>query len=232
MTWRPWIVAAALLGALMVDAVLVAQERVPEPEGGPEVERVDEILRHLQYVPSTRRSNFKAMGMSDELAESTATYIDRYGRKQKLFKELLSEQAPLVGGAFCPGTGLPQPYAALQFLVKEENDKRDVIDPERLREFEEQEWFATAPVNAIYNHFELTRGRYADATLLGVSALLVSREDDALEGYPPFSTGIMGTRGWAPLKKQNPRVELTVIQYFSLMHYLTELANTRDGICP
>ncbi len=231
MTWRPWIVAAAFIAAVMINLVLVFQERLPEAKGGPEVSRVDEILRHLQYTPSSRRNNFKKMGMSDDLAESSAKYIDRYTRKQPLFVQMLNEQAAMVGSAFCPGTGLPQPYAVAQFLVTEVNERRDVVDPERLREFEEQPWFMTSQVPAIYTRFELTEGRYADATLLGVSALLVSKEDDALDGYAPFSTGIMGARGWGHLKKEHPRVELTAIQYFSLMHYLTELANTRDGIC-
>ncbi len=231
MSWRPWIVAAAFIAVMMINLVLVVQERLPEAQGGPQVARIDEVLRHMQYTPATRRNNFKNMGMSPELAESAAKYIDRYTRKQPLFVQMLSEQAAMVGGAFCPGTGLPQPYAAAQFLVTDVNDRRDVVDPERLREFEEQPWFIASPVQAIYTHFELTEGRFGDATLLGVSALLVSKEDDALYGYAPFSTGIMGARGWKPLKKQHPRVELTAIQYFSLMHYLTELANTRDGIC-
>lgn len=231
MTWRPWIVAAALMAALMVNVVLMVQERLPAATAGPDVVRVEEILKHLKYLPSTRRNNFKEMGMTDEMAEATAKYADRYARKEALFKGLLEEQAATVGGAFCPGTDLPQPYAALEFLVKEENDKRDTIDPERFREFEAQEWFANTQVRAVYMHFEMTQGRYADATLLGVSALLVSLEDDALRGLSPFSTGMLGSRGWAPLKKQVPRVDVTAIQYFSLMHFLTELANTRDGIC-
>lgn len=231
MSWRPWIVAAAMFAVVLVNLVLVLQERLPAAVAGPEVARVDEVLQHLQYLPTTRRTNFKEMGMSDELADATAKYVDRYGRKQAAFSALLGEQAALVGNAFCPGTSLPQPYAALQFLVLETNEVRDPVDPEQLREFEEQPWFATSPVQAVYNHFEMTEGRYADATLLGVSAILVGKEDDALSGYTPFATGIMGARGWAPLKKAHPRIEMVVIEYFSLMHYLTELANTRDGIC-
>lgn len=231
MTWRPWIVAAFLGAALLLNVVLMWEEKLPRAEGGPEVARVEEVLRHLQYQPTTRRNNFKEMGMSDELAESTAKYVDRYARKTPLFEQLLQEQAASVGNAFCPGTDLPQPYAALEYLVAEENGRRDTIDPERLKLFEAQPWFATSSVRPIYTHFELTQGRYADATLLGVSALLVQREEDALDGVSPFSTGVFGSRGWAPLKKQDPRVELMAIQYFSLMHYITELANTRDGIC-
>lgn len=231
MTWRPWVVAAALFAAFMFNAVLVFNERLPKVKSGQEVEVVDEILRHVVYTPTTRRNNFKTMGMSEDLADKTAKQIERYGRKEKAFKTLLSEQATSVGVAFCPGMDLPQPYAALMFLVYEENERRDVIDPERLKEFEEQEWHVTAPIRAIYSHFELTAGRYEDATLMGVSAILMQREDDALDGYAPFSTGLLGNRGWGSLKSEHPRAEMTVIQYFSLMHYLTELANTRDGIC-
>ena len=115
--------------------------------------------------------------------------------------------------------------------MKEEIDRRDAIDAERLKLFEEQDWFATAPVDAVYTHLELTEGRRSDATLMGVAALLMSKEDDALDGHSPWSTGLMGSWGWAPLRKQFPGAEMRVIQYFSLMHYLTELANTRDGIC-
>ena len=207
MTWRPWVVAAALFAAVMVNLILVFQERLPEAQGGPEVERVDEVLRHLQYSATTRRNNFKAMGMGPELADATAKYVDRYGRKEKAYKALLSEQAAMVGNAFCPGTDLPQPYAAMAFLIVEENEKRDVLDAERLREFEEQEWFLTGSVKAIYTRFELTAGRYDDATLMGVSAVLMQREDDALDGYAPFSTGVLGTRGWGALKRDHPRAE-------------------------
>lgn len=223
--------AAAMFAVVLVNFVLVLQERLPAAVAGPDVARVDEVLRHLQYLPTTRRTNFKEMGMSDDLADATAKYVDRYTRKQAAFSALLTEQASLVSVAFCPGTAMPQPYAALQFLVLETNEVRDVVDPEMLREFEEQPWFATSSASAIYSKFEMTEGRQADATLLGVSALLVDREDDALNGYTPFATGILGARGWAPLKKEHPRIEMVAIEYFSLMHYLTELANTRDGIC-
>jgi hypothetical protein len=136
-----------------------------------------------------------------------------------------------VGRVFCPGTGLPQPYAAMAYLVTGEGGRRDVVDVERLKLFEPQPWFDDAPVGNVYNHIELTAGRRSDATLMGVSALLLSKEDDALDGQSPWSTGLMGSWGWGPVRKTYPSSEMLVIQYFSLMHYLTELANTRNGIC-
>jgi len=171
------------------------------------------------------------MGMSDDLADATARYIDRYQRKVKLFDEMLTEQAADVGRVFCPGTGIPQPYAAMRFLVSGVGGRRDVVDVERLKLFEPQPWFDAAPVDAVYNRIELTSGRKSDATLMGVVSLLLSKEDDALDGQSPWSTGLMGSWGWGPVRKTYPSSEMLVIQYFSLMHYLTELANTREGIC-
>jgi len=231
MRWRPWILSLALLGAVLFNVVLMAQERLPSTQEGPQVEDVEEVLKHLQYAPTSRRSNLIAMGMSEDLAEATATQIDRYKRLEPLFNELLTEQASDVGRAFCPSSGLPQPYAAMKFLVTGEDANRDVVDVQRLKLFEAQPWYDLTPVSPVYNKFELTSGRRKDATLMGVSALLIGKEEDALDGQSPWSTGLVGSWGWAPLRKTYPASEILVIQYFSLMHYLTELANVRNGIC-
>ena len=231
MNWRPWIVAMMLLTAVLVNGTLTVMEDLPEAKAGPEVERIEEVLRHLSYTPSSRRNNFKEMGMKDEVADATAKYVDRFARKQPLFAQLLVDQADDMGRVFCPGTGLPQPYSALEYLVLEENERRDVIDPERLKMFEAQSWFAESSINAVYTKMELTEGRKTEATVMGIAAMLQSKEEDALDGHSPWSTGIIGTWGWTPLKKTFPAVEMKVIQYFSLMHYLTEIANTREGIC-
>ena len=231
MNWRALFVAMSLLGAVLLNGALVVYERIPQPDGDLEVIRVDEVLRHIQYTASTRRNNFKEMGMSDDLADASASQIDRLMRKKKVWVELLSEQAAEVGPAFCPTTGLPQPYAALRFIVKEENERREVIDPERLTLFEEQPWFVGSPVDSIYAATELTTSRKADATVMGVSAVLLRKEEDLLDRMSPWSTGIMGTWGVSPLMEEYPTSRRLVIEYFALMHYLTELANTRDGIC-
>ena len=231
MSWRPWVILGLLFVAFVANSVLVFWEKVPAPNQGPEVVRVDERLRHLQYLPTSRRNNFKEMGFDDELADACASMIDRYKGKKQKFTTMLTDHAAEVGDAFCPSDRVPQPYAALRYLVIEENERRDVIDPERLIVFEEQPWYPIAPVDAVYNQLERTDGRKADATLMGVSALLLGRESDALDGNAPWSTGLMGTWGFTKLKRENPSIQVMVLQYFSLMHYLTELANTKEGIC-
>ncbi len=231
MSWRPWVILGLLFVAFVLNSVLVYHEKVPLPNEGPEVERVEEKLRHLQYLPTSRRNNFKEMGMGDEQADAAANMVDRYLKQKDKFKAMLADQGAEVGDAFCSSDRVPQPYAVLRYLVIEENERRDVFDPARLITFEEQPWYGLAPVDAVYNELERTDGRKADATLMGVSALLLGRESDALDGNAPWSTGLMGSWGFKKLKRENPTIEVMVLEYFSLMHYLTELANTKDGIC-
>ena len=231
MSWRPWVILGLLFLAFVWNVVLVLNEEVPKPNQGPELARHDERLRHLQYLPTSRRNNFKDMGFDDDQADACASMIDRYQGKKEKFKSMLVDKAAEVGDAFCSSDQVPQPYAALRYLVLEENERRDVFEPERLILFEEQPWYAIAPVDAVYNQLERTDGRKADATLMGVSALLLRREGDALDGNAPWSAGLMGSWGFKKLKRENPTINMLVIRYFSLMHYITELANTKDGIC-
>jgi hypothetical protein len=231
MSWRPWITVGLLFFAFVWNAMLMVQEQLPVADVAPEVARVNEVLRHLQYAPTSRRNNFKEMGFTDDQADRCATMIDRFKGATEKFKTMLLEQGAEVGDAFCPSDGVPQPYSALRYLVLEENENRQVFQPERLIAFEEQPWYGIAPVDAVYNQLERAEGRKADATLMGVSALLLAREADVLEGNAPWSSGLMGSWGFKRLKKDNPSIEIMALRYFSLMHFLTELANTRDGVC-
>lgn len=83
----------------------------------------------------------------------------------------------------------------------------------------------------MYDHFERSEARKPDATLMAVSSVILIREADALEGVSPWSLGLVGSWGFAKLRKQDPRIQVLVIEYFSLMHLLTELANSPRGIC-
>lgn len=231
MIWRPWIVGGLLLVAVLVNGALIALERVPSSDATEVVTRVDEPLRHLLYTPTNRRNNFKIMGMDDDLAHVVATRIDRHTASQARLEELLTRHAADVGQAFCPNSGMPQPWAALRFLVREENGRREVVDPTRLLAFEPQPWFAAAPVEQLHREFEAVAQRPPDATLMGVSAALLGKEIEALEGRSPWSRGLVGSWGFRRLSRDAPQVEKMVVDYFSLVHYLTELANRPGGIC-
>ena len=232
MIWRPWIVAATVLAALLVNGVLVFKEEVPRPADKP-VEALVEPLRHVEYRQNNRRQNLTdAFGRDPERAEKTARQIAQDARFQAQLQKLLKDSAEVVTEAFCPTDELPQPYAALEFLVTETNGRRDITPPDRLVVFEPAEWYAThrGTVSGVYNTLELT-GRRPDATLMGVSAMLLGRERDVLEGNSPWSMSLFGAWGFASLKQSQPSIERIATEYFALMHLLTELANAQDGIC-
>jgi hypothetical protein len=226
------VIVALGLVATMVSAALLWTEQIPR------VERIDEThhdydkaLRSLQYVPNQRRYNFQQFGMTYEMAESTANQIARFEKQRERFAQALTEQAAEVGDAFCPSESLPQPYAALAYLVEEENGVRRVTDWTLLRRLERQPWYDQSLVPALYDKFERAESHRSEATLMAVSAALLRKESAALDGESPWSTGLTGTFGFSRLVGREPRIEQLAIEYFGLMHFLTEIANGQGGIC-
>lgn len=232
MIWRPWVISSLLLIAVVVNGVLLSRERLPTPEVREELEkRFDEPLRSLQYLPSNRRNNFGVMGMSDELADATANHIARFDRQKERFRKMLGESVEMID-VICPSEKLPQPYSMLGYLVIEENKIRTIAEPQNIVAFELQPWFEQSPVSSLYNTFERTESRRAEATIMAVSAALLGREASALNRESPWSESLIGSWGFQRLKSKDPRVERLVIEYFALMHFLTEIANEpQRGIC-
>ncbi|HHO51121.1 MAG TPA: hypothetical protein ENK18_09695 [Deltaproteobacteria bacterium] len=229
--FRPWVVAGLLIVGILVNAALLVFERLPTREVIETSKKYDEPLRGLQYLAGSRRSNFQVMGLEFEMAEAAAGRISRFQQRQARFLKMLDEQAAEVVDVFCPGE-LPQPYAALAYLVEEENGIRRVIDAGTLTRFERQPWYDLDGLTPrLYEHFELTESRKAEASLMAVSAVLLSREEDALSGRSPWSLGLVGGWGFSRLSSKEPRIQVLAIEYFALMHFLTELANTQTGIC-
>jgi hypothetical protein len=229
--WRPWIIASLLILAVLVNGMLLVNERIPSQLAEVEVEAADERLKNLQYNAGNRRANLQVMGLSVELAEDTANHYSRFARQAERFEQLLEEQATELTPVLCPAQ-LPQPYAALSVLVYEENGVRYVVDPMTVKQLERQPWYDASLVPALYDQYERTANRRAEATIMAVSAALLGMEEDALEGQSPWSRGVLGSWGFSRLESQQPRVRRLVIEYFSLMHFLTELANDpQDGIC-
>lgn len=231
MTFRPWVVAGLLIVGLLVNVALLVFERLPTLDAIETVTKYDEPLRNLQYLAGSRRSNFQVMGLEFDMAEAAASHISRFQQRQPRFLKMLDEQAAEVVDVFCPSE-LPQPYAALAYLVQEENGVRRVVETSTLTRFERQPWYDLDGLTpGLYDHFERTENRKAEATLMAVSSVLLNREEDALSGRSPWSLGLVGGWGFARLSNKEPRVRVLAIEYFALMHFLTELANTQTGIC-
>jgi len=230
-SFRPWVILTLGIVALLVNGVLMFQEDMPSVVTGPEVEKVPEPLLTLTYSRTLRRQNLELMGLSQELADLSAQYMERLERDQKRWDAILQQDRASLGLALCPNKEVPQPYAMLKYLVYEDAQKRYVIEPTRVKKLEPQPWYDTSIVPALYDHFERTERRKADATLMAVSSALLGKEGPAIDGASPWSTGALGTWSYARLEKNNPRLRKMVIEYFGLMHYLTELANRPGGIC-
>ena len=231
MTPRPWIIAALGMVAVLLNGVLMWQEDMPSVTIGPEVTKIIEPLRTLTYAPSSRRQNLEAMGLNSDLANLTANYIGTLDRDRKKWEAVLQQDANGLGQSLCTSERVPQPYAMLRYLVYEDAGRRYSVEAPKVKVLEAYPWYDTSVVPALYEHFERTERRKSDATVMGVSAALLGMETQALDGESPWSMGAMGAWSYGRLESQHPKLKKMVIEYFGLMHYLTELANGQKGIC-
>lgn len=232
MNWRPWIILALLLGVVVVNSALMYFEQVAGPEQQAQVkDEVKDKLAGLPFTAATRRSNFKAFGLPDNLVDAAATQATRIitGRKSR-FKKMLKDSADDVGPALCPG-GLPQRYAALAFLVKEDSGKREVVDYESVTFFSTQQWYDPQMVQDVYNEVELSNPPREASTSMGVSAILEQQENAVLNGDSPWGKGLAGRWSLARVFAKYPDAKRKLVSYFAFMHVLTELANEPGGIC-
>ena len=236
MNWRPFVIVASLMVACIINCALLYMERIPSPQEIVEVTSNRDLLRYVQYTKGQRRGNFRMFGMTDEMAGSTADKMKSYeGQKPRLVK-MIKEEATVAGTVFCTAdSGWPPPYAALEVLIREENARRSTLPISRFLQLDKQPWFGNAPVEGVYNGAEFARERKDDATLMGVSALLLGMEPDLIENKSPFAqAGFVGTWSFKKLQNDAKTAKITsmVQDYFSLMHFMVELANDDDdGIC-
>jgi hypothetical protein len=231
MTWRPFVIVGLGIIAMLLNGVLVFLEDMPSVTTAAEVTKIIEPLRTLTYSPTNRRQNLEAMGLPSELANLTANHIANLDRDRKKWEAALQADPATLGQSLCPSERVPQPYAMLQYLVYADAQQRYVIEPSRVKTLEVQPWYQQSVVPALYDHFERTERRKADATVMGVAAALLAMEQQALDGAAPWSMGALGAWSYGRLEEQHPKVRKMVIEYFGLMHYLTELANEQRGIC-
>jgi hypothetical protein len=184
------------------------------------------------------RANFQKMGLTLQQADkasSKAENIFGNDKKKRKLLGLLRDYEEIVAPAVCPSAQrVAQPYGVLQLIVEEDLGTRNVLEVNRITEFRKQSWYDGASVEQVYEVIELGKNRQADATVMGVAALLLSKEEDALKGAAPWSNGFMGRWGYDRLlsNPKTKRVEGMTSDYFALMYVLVTLANDeREGIC-
>ena len=232
MIWRAVAIGFSMFVALVWAGANIYQERIPDGLVSSGPTGINEPLRHLQYRATNRNDNFQIMGLDETLADLATAEARKLDPMKKRFRKLLKNQALDIGKAFCPtSSDLPQPYAALEFLVLQDAGQRRVVNARNeIFAFEAQNWFSESNPESVYRSLEITQKRRADATLMGVTAILTAREQEAFNRRGPWGEGLFAS-GFAGVESETPAIRIKTARDFALMHLLTELANQNDGIC-
>jgi hypothetical protein len=236
MTWRHFLLIAVTLAMLIINGVLLGFEEVnlTSSAEGP-VDLIVDPLINTSWRPDQRLSNFRAFGLPDELATRTAERAEAIHNDNERLTALLAQDEALLSTYLCPRSGVPERYMALHFLVTTRDLgggvlERDVISFNRVLELPLQDWASTSPVPEVYEQVELTASRRGDATVMGIGAILTTREEDVFARNRPF--GGVGRWSFNNLMSNEPDLEEKLIEYFALMHVLVELATKPEvGIC-
>lgn len=233
MSWRFFWVVSALMVAFVSNAWLLYLEDVKVVvDVDLDERRIEDELAGRDYAPSTRLQNFKEYGLPEELAKAAANQsAELMKARGPELKMMLNRDIDNVVGPLCAGGVLPQRYAALEVLVIEENLDRVPVSGKQVFAFEPQPWFGESYTEQVYNHMEMVEERRRDSTALGLAAILAAEERALLDDKAPWKEGLTGGSIDKVLKKHRG-LDNKLVRYVSLMHVLTELANsTTDPIC-
>ena len=236
MTWRHFLLIAVTLAMLIVNGVLLGFEEVNlTSTAARPVDLIVDPLINTTWRPDQRLTNFRAFGLPEEMVQDAARRAEEIDNDKERLTQLLEQDEALLSTYLCPRSGVPERYMAMHFLVTTRDVgggmlERDVISFNRVVELPLQDWVDTSPVPAIYDQLELTESRRADATVMGVGAILTAREEDVFARNRPF--GGVGRWSFNNLLSNEPDLEEKIVEYFALMHVLVELSSQPEvGIC-
>ena len=237
MSMRSIMAVATLVISIGASGYLIFKEEIVPPEvtASHVAITVDPLLK-TTYTEGSRKRNLQAFGLSKELVsralERMRRIEDRHLRKIQLLLDGAADPNALAG-AICGQTSQVRPrYGALRFLVKEQQGRRGPLRISSSTGLEVQDWAQVAPIIDVYGAAELSDNRNEDATIMALSAILLGKESDLLDGYTPWGRGLLpGAWSWAKVVEQNPGIDESVIEYLALMHLFVEQATSDGGIC-
>ena len=238
---RTLVAAAALLLVLAVNAYLLVVEEtdyyaqiVVDDEGAVVMSNEDPLIG-IVYAKQNREENFAAFGMDEGLVTAT---LARMRKLEDFYRDkiaaLLLDAGSVdeVADALCGETTQVRPrYGALRYLVLEEAGQRRAVDFRKLSRLEWQDWSKVAPIQGVYVDAELIDERQPDATLMAISAILLSKEVDLLDANAPWGLSLAVQWSWPRVEKENPQIRDLIIDYFATMHLVIEMAQSEKGIC-
>ena len=191
MVQRAAFVVFFLFVALLWAAMNIKNEVIPHGLIQAQINGTNEPLRHMVYRATNRNDNFLEMGLPQDLADLATAEARKLEPVKARLTKLMDDQALDVGGAFCPKpSDLPQPYAAMEFLLIQEAGARTVVNArQELFEFEAQRWFSTdSNPKGLYEVYERSQTRRQDATLLGRSRSARGMRSTTAVPGPPASS--------------------------------------------
>ncbi len=237
MRLRPWILGAVLVGALGVNVYLVIGEQIAvgEAEARHRTRQEDPLI-DLPFTVASRPTDFTRFGLDGALLSQV---VERVQELDAANRTLLADRIENVGDpdqfmkAFCrtDRAALPPHYAGLAWLVREEGGRRVPISVPRTTSLDPAEWAGRSPIAEVYATVELNEDRKPDATVMGLSAILLGKEADAIERRSPWGQGLGGRWSWERLRKENATIGDQVVEYLALLHLTMEIVTTEGGFC-
>lgn len=241
MRGRLWLVGGACLGLMAATMYLLREETVEyfgpmavQDEQGTVIAGAEDPLIDTAFVPQDRVANLTAWGLSEAQSSEALKRIKVWQseHRPRLLRALEEADDPdALRDHLCIDSGRrPRYWATAVLVVQDKNGRRRVLDPGRVAEFEIQEWSLSANIRGVYEKLELSPDRQSDATRMGIAAIMLGKEDLAVEGLRPWSTSL---GGWSfnQVEKENKGTEDRVVAYFALAHLVLELAHEPDGFC-
>ena len=230
-TMRAWLVLVGICIMGSLNAFLISKEHIETVMVEDNDIEYDDRLGDLVYSKGNRESNLSSFGLNSDQIKESKKYFRRYEKMETQIRARLKKSDEDLTEVFCSRTEEIRPrYAGLSYLILEDNGERIVWDPKSNNEFNAQSWAAVVSFETIYEDIEKGRTELPSSTVMVATAFVSGNEEMLISRQEPW--GRSGRSwDWAEVQKQFGASLKLSVQYLSILHYVTEIANGEDGIC-
>jgi len=231
MTMRTWLILVGILIMGGLNGFLISKEYFEKMVVEESDVEYDDRLGDLVYSKGNRESNLAAFGLSEDQIATSKNYFRQYEKMEKQIGARLKKSEGDLTDVFCSRKEDIRPrYAAMRYLILQENSERVVWDPKKNNSFDSQNWSAVISFETLYEDIEKSRTQLPASTVMVVIAMVSQNEDLVISRQEPW--GRSGSSwNWEEVQSQYSKYVKRSIQYLSMMLYITEVANGENGIC-
>lgn len=232
MTMRSWLIVVGIVLMAGLNGFLISTEHIDRIR--PEVDDIeyDDRLSDLVYSKSNREQNLAAFGLNESQVNQSRRYFKRYEDMERQILGRLTQNVDAgLADIFCSRTEELRPrYAALGTLILMENGERIIWDPKEHNSFEVQAWVSPYSLESIYADVEKGRSELPASTAMVVTAFVAGVEDSVVTRLEPWGRSSRSW-DWELVQTKYAKNMNKVVEYLSILHYVTEMANSEKGIC-